>query len=101
MFGRFLGLYEEYSHDEFKCYLDILDYLRNLYFFVFANLIYRNHIGFKYDNNESDEKQYVCFLKATECAKAFFGNKLSESDWNDLKLCVHSILSIISWRMRR
>ncbi len=31
MFGRFLGLYEEYTFDELKTYLDVLEYLRNAY----------------------------------------------------------------------
>ncbi len=31
MFGRFLGLYDVYSHDQLKCYVDTLDYLQNMY----------------------------------------------------------------------
>ncbi len=31
LFGRFLGLYDDCSHDEFNCYLDVLECIHNTY----------------------------------------------------------------------
>ncbi len=38
MFGRLLGLYDEYGYNELRCFLDTLQYLRTSYFFPISFL---------------------------------------------------------------
>jgi hypothetical protein len=30
LFGRFLGIYDEYAYDVLKCYIETMDYLKSL-----------------------------------------------------------------------
>jgi len=69
-----MGLFDNYSSEEFLCYLDILEYLQKL------NKLYNTPII----SADYDEKQLVEFAKGIDVLNTYFGDKLAENELNEL-----------------
>ena len=75
LFACFLGLlHEQYTNDEFLCYLEVLEFISK---FEWINLLATG-------SNDTEEKQFIQLNKAKQYAIDYFENALMKINQNQL-----------------